>query len=145
MLRQRYPATGQANAKVTLAILALDTGKVAWADLGPEDQYLARVDWFPEGDRLVVQHQSRDQKRLDVVAFPVSGGVGQVLWAEQSDTWIDLHDDLHFLPARKEILWVSSRSGHDHLYRYGYDGALKGAVTAGEWDVMAKAGRPSAA
>ena len=140
VLRQRYPATGQANAKVTLAILALDTGNVAWADLGAEDQYLPRVDWFPEGDRLVVQRQSRDQKRLDVVAFPASGGTGQVLWAEQSDTWIDLHEDLHFLPARKEILWVSARSGHDHLYRYGYDGALKGAVTAGEWDVIGESG-----
>ena len=29
VLKQRYPATGQANARVTLAILALDTGTVA--------------------------------------------------------------------------------------------------------------------
>ncbi len=140
VVRQRYPATGQANAKVTLAILALGTGNVAWADLGAEDQYLARVSWFPEGDRLLAQRQSRDQKRLDVVVFQASGGAGNVLWSEHSATWIDLHDDLRFLPARKEILWLSSRSGHDHLYRYGYDGALKGAVTAGDWDVIGDGG-----
>jgi dipeptidyl-peptidase-4 len=133
--RQRYPATGQANASVRLAILALATGEVAWADLGQDDHYLARVDWFPEGDRVLVQRQSRDQKRLDLIAFPVMGGPGTTLLAETSDTWVALHDDLYFLPARREILRASERSGHSHLYRYGYDGALKGAVTAGDWDV----------
>jgi dipeptidyl-peptidase-4 len=135
VVRQRYPATGEANARVTLAVLALDTGQTGAIDLGPEDQYLARVDWFPEGDRLLVERHSRDQKRLDLVAFPAGGGAGQLLFTEQSPTWVELHDDLHFLPARREFLWASERSGHNHLYRYGYDGTLKGAVTAGDWDV----------
>jgi len=136
VVRQRYPATGEANARVTLAVLALDTGEAAAIDLGTDDQYLARVDWFPESDRLLVQRQSRDQKRLDLIAFPAGGGAGQPLFTEQSPTWVELHDDLHFLPARREFLWASERSGHNHLYRYGYDGTLKGAVTAGDWDVV---------
>jgi dipeptidyl-peptidase-4 len=133
--RQRYPATGQANAEVRLAILALATGEVAWADLGQGDHYLARVDWFPEGDRVLVQRQTRDQKRLDLIAIPVTGGAGAEILTERSDTWVALHDDLYFLPERREILWASERSGHNHLYRYDYDGVLKGAVTAGDWDV----------
>lgn len=133
--RQRYPATGQANAEVRLAILSLATGEAAWAELGDQDHYLARVDWFPEGDRVLVQRQSRDQKRVDLIAFAVTGGHGDELFSERSDTWVDLHDDLYFLPERREILWASERSGHNHLYRYDYDGVLKGAVTAGDWDV----------
>ena len=70
VLKQRYPATGRPNAGVTLAILALDTGAVAACDLGRKDGYLARVEWYPEGDRLLVQWQARDQKRLDVLSFP---------------------------------------------------------------------------
>jgi dipeptidyl-peptidase-4 len=136
VLRQRYPATGAANAEVRLAILALDSGEVAWADLGEADHYLARVHWFPEGDRLLVQRQSRDQKRLDLLAFPLSGGTGRALFSERSETWVGLHDDLYFLPGRREILWASERSGHNHLYRYGYDGSFRGAVTAGDWDVI---------
>jgi len=138
VVRQRYPATGEANARVTLAVLSLDSGGAAPVDLGSEDQYLARVDWFPEGDRLLVQRQSRDQKRLDLIAVPASGGAGQLLFTESSPTWVELHDDLYFLRARREILWASERSGHRHLYRYGYDGALKGAVTAGDWDIVAE-------
>ena len=138
VMRQRYPATGAANAAVGLAILALETGTLASLDLGSEDQYLARVDWYPESDRLLVQRQSRDQKRLDLIAYPATGGEGRVLFSERSPTWIELHDDLYFLPRRREILWASQRSGHNHLYRYGYDGALKGAVTGGKWDVIAE-------
>jgi len=135
VFRQRYPATGEANAEVRLAILSLDSGDVAWAELGREDHYLARVAWFPESTGILVQRQSRDQKRLDLLSIPASGGAGQLLFSETSNTWVELHDDLYFLPQRREILWASQRSGHNHLYRYGYDGKLKGAVTAGDWDV----------
>ncbi len=136
VFKQRYPATGHANASVTLAILALDTGAVAWADLGQKDYYLARVAWYPESNRLLVQRQSRDQKRLDVMSFPVTGGEGRHLFSERSETWVSLHDDLYFLPERQEILWTSERSGHNHIYRYDYGGVLIGPVTAGDWDVL---------
>lgn len=136
VFKQRYPATGQANAQVTLAILALDTGTVAWADLGRKDYYLARVAWYPESNRLLVQRQSRDQKRLDVMSFPVTGGEGRHLFSERSETWVALHDDLYFLPERQEMLWTSERSGHNHIYRYDYGGVLIGPVTAGDWDVL---------
>ncbi len=133
--RQRYPATGEANADVRLAILSLDTGAVAWADLDCSDCYLARVAWYPESTRLVVQRQTRDQKRLDVLSYPVTGGAGRQLFSERSDTWVELQDDLYFLPERRQILWASQRSGHNHLYLYDYDGILQGPVTAGDWDV----------
>ena len=136
VLKQRYPATGRANAKVTLAILALDSGEVAGCDLGDKDYYLARVDWYPESNRLLVQRHQRDQKRLDVLSYPVTGGEARQLFSERSDTWVDLHDDLYFLPERQEILWASQRSGHNHLYLYDYGGVLKGPVTAGDWDVL---------
>jgi dipeptidyl-peptidase 4 len=143
VLHQRYPAAGAANAEVRLGVLALGTGAIAWADLGRTDQYLARVNWFPEGDQMVVQRQSRDQKRLDLLAVPVTGGNGRLLFSETSDTWVELHDDLYFLPRRRELLWASERTGHNHLYRYSYDGRPKGAVTAGDWDVIGESQAPA--
>ena len=143
VLHQRYPAAGAANADVRLGILALDSGAIASADLGQADHYLARVNWFPEADQLLVQRQSRDQKRLDLLCIPVTGGSGRPLFSETSGTWIDLHDDLYFLPRRRELLWASQRTGHNHLYRYGYDGRLKGVVTAGDWDVQGESQAPA--
>ena len=54
-----------------------------------------------------------------------------------------LHDDLYFLPERREILWASERSGHNHLYRYDYSGVLQGPVTAGDWDVIGEPQAPA--
>ncbi|MGB5131666.1 MAG: S9 family peptidase [Steroidobacteraceae bacterium] len=143
VVRQRYPAAGAANADVSLGILDLETGALAWADLGRTDHYLARVNWFPEGDQLLVQRQARNQKRLDLLAIPVTGGSGRLLFSEMSESWVGLHDDLYFLPRRRELLWASERTGHNHLYRYGYDGRLKGAVTAGDWDVLGESQAPA--
>ena len=143
VLKQRYPATGRPNAAVTLAILELESGKLAWCELGSRDFYLAHVEWYPESDRLLVQRQTRDQKRLDVLSYPVSGGKARQLFSERSDTWVDLSDDLYFLPERQEILWASQRSGHNHLYLYDYGGVLKGPVTAGDWDVIGEWGAPA--
>ncbi|MBM2853389.1 MAG: ptpA 1 [Steroidobacteraceae bacterium] len=143
VLSQRYPAAGAANADVHLGVVALDTGEIAWADLGLTDHYLARVNWFPEGDQMLVQRQARNQKRLDLLSFQVTGGSGRLLFSETSDAWVDLHDDLYFLPRRRELLWASQRTGHNHLYRYAYDGRLKGAVTAGDWDVLGESQAPA--
>ncbi len=141
--RQRYPAAGRANAAVRLAVLELASGSVGWAGLGDDDHYLARVHWFPEGDRLLVQRQSRDQRRLDLLSFPAAGGEGRLLFSETSKTWVDLHDDLYFLPKRRQLLWASQRSGHRHLYLYDYDGRLLGPVTAGDWDVTGDFHQPA--
>jgi dipeptidyl-peptidase-4 len=143
VLKQRYPATGRPNADVKLSILALDTGASAACELGKKDGYLARVEWYPEGDRLLVQWQARDQKRLDVLSYPVTGGESRQLFSERSDTWVELNDDLYFLPERREILWGSQRSGHNHLYLYDYGGVLKGPVTAGDWDVIGEWNAPA--
>lgn len=141
VIRQRYPAAGTANALVTLHVAELGSGESRPLDLGPEaDIYLARVHWYPESDALLVQRQSRDQKRLDLLRMPADGATPRLLFSETSDSWVELHDELSFFPSRRQFLWASQRSGHRHLYLYGYDGSLVHAVTAGAWDVDADRG-----
>ena len=53
----RYPFAGQANAKVRLGVVARTGGEPVWMDVGGPDatlptaehEYLARVDWRPDG------------------------------------------------------------------------------------------------
>ncbi len=135
-LLQRYPAAGRPNAAVSLQVLELATSVRAQFELGAVEFYLARVNWFPDSDRLLVQRQTRNQRQLDLLAFPASGGEGRLLFSETSPHWVDLHDDLHFLPAERAFIWASQRSGHNHLYLYDYDGQLIRPLTAGDWDVV---------
>ena len=136
VVRQRYPATGTDNVRVRLGVVGLEDRETRWLDLGDNtDIYVARVDWFPESDRLAVQRQARNQQTLELLQFDVATGASSVLLTERSDTWIDLFDDLVFLPRRQQFIWSSARDGFKHLYLYDYDGSLVRQLTAGEWEV----------
>ncbi len=132
---QRYPATGTANAEVTLGVIRPDGTRPTWFDLD-RSGYLARVDWFPDGRQLAVQWQSRDQQTLELLALDPRQGSASVLVSETSDTWINLNNDLTFLAESPRFLWVSERDGHAHVYLYENDGTLARQLSSGDWDVV---------
>lgn len=138
----RYPFAGEPNARVRVGVVPSDgsgAGSPTWLDLDAtgigEDRYVARVQWVDE-DALVVQLQSRDQRRLDVVRYDLVGGDerGTLLWSETSDVWINLHDVLRPL-SDGSLLWASERTGFRHLEVRGADGSLRHVLTAGDWVV----------
>jgi dipeptidyl-peptidase-4 len=133
----RYPFAGAANARVRLGVVAVAGGApVQWLDLGSEDAYLARAAWHPD-QRLFVQVLARDQRRLELRAYPPGGGQGKVLLVEESDLWVNLHQDLRFVEGTGEFIWASERDGFKHLYLYAGDGRLVRRLTAGDWPVGA--------
>jgi dipeptidyl-peptidase 4 len=131
IVRQRYPFTGAVNARVELFVAALATPTAAVRiDLGSNnDIYLPRVDFFPDGKTLAVQRQSRDQKTLELLRADATTGATSLLLTERSNTWVPLHDDLNFLPKRKQFIWGSSRSGRHQLYLYDFKGKLLRPLT----------------
>jgi dipeptidyl-peptidase-4 len=130
---QRYPFAGTPNAKVTLAIHSLAGGPPVQVDLGGDsDVYLARVNWL-NANQLVVQRQTRDQKRLDLLLVDAATGASRILFSETSDSWVNLHDGLKPLADGKRFLWASERSGHRHIWLW--DGAQLVPVTSGDWSV----------
>ncbi len=136
IVEQRYPATGTTNASYKLGVVSPAGGKPRWLDLGEEtDIYIARVDWFPESRFLAVQRQSRDQQTLDLLRFDKNTGERRLLLRENSDTWIDLFDDLTFLPKRQQFIWSSARDGFKHLYLHDYDGRQIQQLTEGPWEI----------
>jgi len=134
IVRQRYPSTGTANARVDLFVADLGSDARIPLDLGTGDFYLPRVDWFPDSRAVAVQRQSRDQKTLELLKFGLNGR-GQVLITERSDTWVPLHRELTFLLESRQFIWASSRDGYQHLYLYDNDGQLLRALTPGEFMV----------
>jgi dipeptidyl-peptidase-4 len=128
---QRYPRAGTANSVVDLYLMNPDgSGKVK-ADLGANpDVYLARVDWLPDASGLIVQRQSRDQKRLDILRIDARSGASTLLFSDTSDQWINLSDDLKPLKDGS-ILFSSERSGYRQLYRWA-NGKIA-PLTRGQW------------
>ncbi|MGK7295920.1 MAG: S9 family peptidase [Candidatus Wenzhouxiangella sp. M2_3B_020] len=136
IIEQRYPYAGTPNVSYRLGVVDVETGETEWIPLGDEpDIYVPRVAWTPSGDALVFQRQSRDQKTLELVRHDLDDGTAATLIEERSETWINLHDDLHFLEGMDAFVWSSERSGHRHLYLYRLDGTLVRPLTAGDWPV----------
>jgi len=139
VVEQRYPAAGDPNVRVQLGVIAVD-GLVdddaptpRWIDLGDDpDIYLARVDWRSP-TQLSFQRQSRDQRRLDLQLVDLDDGRQRTLLTETSDSWVELHDMLHFLERDDAFLWASERDGFQHLYLFGTDGRLRRQLTRGDW------------
>ena len=133
---QRYPAAGQPNTKVQLGLIRPSGGRTRWIELGADsDIYLNRVNWTPDGKYLAFQRQTRDQKCLDLVLVDIDSNKQRVLLSETSPTWVNLHDDLHFLEQQPAFLWASERSGQKHLYLYGMDGKEKIQLSSGNWGI----------
>jgi dipeptidyl-peptidase-4 len=135
---QRYPAAGTPNARVELYVMAPDGSRPVKVDLGADaDIYLARVDWTPDGSALLVQRESRDQKRLDMLSVDPATGRSTVLFSETSETWINLHDNLRAL-RDGSLIWTSERSGFSHIYRFRNGRWTQ--LTRGDWAVLRVAG-----
>jgi len=136
VIDQRYPAAGDKNVLVELKIVNPATGAQKNVDLGPEqDIYLVRADWSADGKTLVYQRQSRDQKRLDLVAVDGNTLAERTLLTETSPTWVALSDGLRFLKKQNAFVWASERSGRNHLYLFDMNGKLLHPITRGEWGV----------
>ncbi len=134
--QQRYPAAGTPNAAVDLFVMRADGSARVKVDLGSDpDIYLARVNWTPDGRSLIVQRETRDQRRLDVLKVDPTTGKSSVWFSETAGpkSWINLSDDYRFLDDGR-LLWSSERSGYRHLYLF--DGRKKWTqLTSGPWVV----------
>jgi len=138
VVEQRYPAAGDANVLADLMVVSLDAAQATprKIDLGADrDIYLVRADWSADSKTVVYQRQSRDQKRLDLVAVDAATLAQTTLLTETSKTWVSIHDDLRFLKNRSAFIWASERSGRNHLYLYDMTGKLLHPITSGDWGI----------
>ncbi|RAP57136.1 S9 family peptidase [Oleiagrimonas sp. MCCC 1A03011] len=136
MVDQRYPFAGDPNVTVKLGLVSPKGGATRWIDLGDDpDSYLTRVNWLPDATQLSYQWMPRSQQKLELRLVDTATLKQRVLLTETSRTWIDLNDDLRFLPDGQSFIWGSDRSGYHHLYLYGLDGTLKHPISAGDWNL----------
>jgi dipeptidyl-peptidase-4 len=141
----RYPFAGAKNACVRIGIVSADGGPTRWMPAGePQtysepDEYVARVSWHPDG-RLFVQTQDRLQRHLYVNTFTVDGPYVKGVIREESDAYVNLHNDLRFIRDTGEILWASEETGFKHLYLHAADGKRIRPITSGDWAVDAVVG-----
>lgn len=109
-------------------------------DLFPNSWGLNDYRWAADSSRFTFVHNQRGHQVLRIISVDAATGEARTVIEETSPTFIDYSQKYfaEYLDDRSEILWMSERSGWNHLY--GFDantGALKNPVTQGEWVVRA--------
>ncbi|CCQ09824.1 Dipeptidyl-peptidase IV [Pseudoalteromonas luteoviolacea B = ATCC 29581] len=136
LFNQRYPFTGTNNVTVELGVVTLNNQQINWVDLGKEkDIYLARAQWTQDSNVLSYQWQNRSQQKLELRLYNADKRTQHVAVTKTSDTWINLHDDLHFLNDKTHFIWASERNGFKHLYLMNLSGEIIKQLTDGHWIV----------
>ncbi len=107
-----------------------------------EDRYIQWLGWYPSGSEALCIVYTRDIRRLDIFAADRTTGAVRLLLAESAATAVKNQQDevwscdhgFHLLPDNG-FLWLSTRSGWNHLYRHDANGKRVGQLTSGNWPV----------
>jgi dipeptidyl-peptidase-4 len=131
-----YPKAGDPNPFARLSIAHLTDKKVVPVDLSafPMDALVVRVDWTPDGTTLLATIQDRIQTWAELCGIDPETGVVTKWIREESPTWVNRPEPPRWL-ADGTFLWLSERTGYQHVYRYEKGGKLQNAITGGEWQV----------
>ena len=96
------------------------------------------MEWSPDSQRFFFVYNQRGHQVLRVIAVNAQTGEAKAIVDEQSTTFIDYAHKQYWqqLPESDELIWMSERSGWNHLYLIdSQSGAVKNAITSGEWVV----------
>lgn len=131
----KYPKAGEDNSKVTLHLRDLNDNTTAVLEVG-EYEYIPRLQWSPIDNLLLVRTLNRHQNHLKILAFNESNNwKSSVIYEETDDAYVEIDDNLLFLPDNKNFLITSERDGFNHIYKIGVDGKTE-QITRGNWDVI---------
>ncbi|MFA6056882.1 MAG: S9 family peptidase [Taibaiella sp.] len=132
----KYPKAGEANSVVTIHIFDVKNGNIALAQTGPEkDQYIPRIKWAGNTSKLCVYRMNRLQNKLELLLTDAATGNAEIIYSEENPYYIEINDNLTFLPDGTSFVLTSERDGFNHLYKWNFINKELTQLTHGGWDV----------
>ncbi len=94
--------------------------------------------WSPKNDEVYFHYNQRGHQCYRILAANAQTGAVRTIVDEKSETFIAWNEKTwrHWLHSSGELVWISERSGWNHLYLYDIaTGRIKNAITQGHWVV----------
>lgn len=137
----KYPKVGENNSVVKLHIIDLKDKKSEYVftqkELG-KYEYLPRLKFSNEDNVLIIQTLNRKQDHLSFIKLQPSKSNGwdvKVVNEEKNDKYIEVEDEIYFIPKQKSFLTLSDRDGYKHLFKIDYNGK-ETLLTQGKFDIQ---------
>lgn len=135
----KYPKAGEENSVVTIHVYSIDKKEIRKMDVGEEtDQYIARIKWTVDSDKLCMVRLNRLQNRIDLLMANPITGESTTLFTETNKRYIEEPTDSYplFTEDGKFFIVPSERDGFNHLYLYSMNGELVKQLTKGNNEVI---------
>ncbi len=121
-------------------VFVAESGRLVPPDDGPIENpwSVGRVEWGADGSEFFYLYNGRGHQTVRFVRVDAVTGVARVVVEETSPTFIDWTNKVfaHRVAGTGELIWMSERSGWNHLYLYDIiTGQVKNTITEGKWVV----------
>lgn len=132
----KYPKAGEPNSTVDVYVYNLKNGISKKIETGSEnDQYLPRILWTKNNNILSIQRLNRLQNKWELLLADAGTGKTNIIISETDKCYIDITDDLIFLPDGKHLIFTSEKDGFRHIYLYSTSGEFLKQITKGNYEV----------
>ena len=129
----KYPKAGEANSTVSVYLYNIDDDEKKLIYTEEDYEYIPRIKWSNDPNILTMIGLNRHQNKLDFIVVDSKDGSNRVLFTEEDKYYIDINDNLTFLP-NNFFIWTSEKKGYNHIYLKGLDGSEE-QITSGSWEV----------
>lgn len=137
----KYPKAGERNSIVQIKIYDLKTKNIINANIGKEtDQYIPRIKWTNNPDELCILRMNRRQNKLEYLFANAETGKSHIVYNEQNKYYIEITDNLEFLPDGHSFVFESEQDGYSHLYKYDWEKDKLTTLTKGNYDIESLTG-----
>ena len=133
-----YPKAGTTNSAVKVGVVDVETARTEWFPVpgDPRENYIARMEFVPGTDEVMIQQLNRLQNTNTVYYGNVRTLALEPFYGDHDDAFLNVHDNIVWLDGNKYFTWTSEKDGWRHLYRVTRDGKKETLITKGEFDVI---------
>lgn len=132
----KYPKAGEANSVVDVYVHDLTKNKNVQAFIESQrDQYIPRIKWSQTDNALSIQRLNRLQNHWELLFCDPTTGNCKLVLEEKDAAYVEITDDLMFIPNTTQFLYTSEKSGFNHLYIHDYNNNKSTQITDGNWQV----------
>ncbi|MCB0409508.1 MAG: S9 family peptidase [Flavobacteriales bacterium] len=133
-VRFKYPKAGEANSKVDIYVYDLLTNKTIKADIGNDYEYIIRINWTNDSEKLAIQSMNRHQSKLKMHLVDINSNSSELVYEETHEKYVEIPTTI-FLSNKDQFLITSEKDGYNHMYLYDIKGKLIKQITNGKWEI----------
>lgn len=142
--KYKYPVAGEPNSEVKIFCYETASGHTQQMNVlstgESSDLYIPRIKWTQDPEKLCIYKMNRRQNELTLFLADRETGECDPIFQENNKAYIEINDNLQFLPDGHSFLYSSEQDGWNHLYIYNWKSKRTTALTPGDFDVDEIAG-----